>query len=349
MIPCATVAQLTMPPKMLTRMPSTLGSESRILKAATTAGVVTPPPRSRKLAGSPPLSLMMSMVAMARPAPLTRHAMLPSRLMKLRSCAAACTSRGSSWEVSRCSWMAFWRKSALSSKLTLASTATTLPSGVSVKGLTSTIVQSHLVKVLYKASMLPAADSVALSQLKFIFLAMLIACPGLRPVMMSIGSLMMALGSSSAMSSIVTPPFAEATTTGPPKERSMRMAKYFSDLLCTVSTTCTVLQIRPPAPVCLVMSFWPSIFDAMSLTSSGVLMPTCTPPLKPFSKVPRPRPPARTWALMTMLSELRALAAAYASSAVLATPPLGVVTPCSLMMAADWYSWRLRFLFAAAA
>ena len=42
---------------------------------------VAPPPTSRKLAGSPPNSLMVSMVAMARPAPLTRQPMLPSRLM----------------------------------------------------------------------------------------------------------------------------------------------------------------------------------------------------------------------------------------------------------------------------
>ncbi len=37
-----------------------------------------PPPTSRKFAGSPPFSLMTSMVAMARPAPLTMQPMLPS-------------------------------------------------------------------------------------------------------------------------------------------------------------------------------------------------------------------------------------------------------------------------------
>jgi hypothetical protein len=37
-----------------------------------------------KLAGSPPLSFNTSMVAMARPAPLTRQPMLPSSLIKLR-------------------------------------------------------------------------------------------------------------------------------------------------------------------------------------------------------------------------------------------------------------------------
>ena len=39
------------------------------------------PPTSRKLAGSPPASLMMSMVAIASPAPLTMQPTLPSSLM----------------------------------------------------------------------------------------------------------------------------------------------------------------------------------------------------------------------------------------------------------------------------
>jgi hypothetical protein len=50
------------------------------------ASGVAPPPTSKKLAGVPPFSLMMSMVAMARPAPLTRHPISPSSLMKLRPC-----------------------------------------------------------------------------------------------------------------------------------------------------------------------------------------------------------------------------------------------------------------------
>jgi hypothetical protein len=39
------------------------------------------PPTSKKLAGVPPCNLMMSMVAMARPAPFTIHPMFPSRPM----------------------------------------------------------------------------------------------------------------------------------------------------------------------------------------------------------------------------------------------------------------------------
>src|SRR5256885_499394 len=79
--PVAMVSHFMMPPKMLTRMPSTLGFLSMILKASVTFSGVAPPPTSRKLAGSPPNSLMVSMVAMARPAPLTRQPMLPSSEM----------------------------------------------------------------------------------------------------------------------------------------------------------------------------------------------------------------------------------------------------------------------------
>ncbi len=47
------------------------------------------PPTSRKLAGLPPASLMPSMVAMARPAPLTMQPISPSRLTKLRPASRA--------------------------------------------------------------------------------------------------------------------------------------------------------------------------------------------------------------------------------------------------------------------
>lgn len=43
-------------PKMLTRMTLTLGSAFRISNAFSTCFAVAPPPTSRKLAGSPPLS-----------------------------------------------------------------------------------------------------------------------------------------------------------------------------------------------------------------------------------------------------------------------------------------------------
>src|SRR5205807_5510847 len=66
-IPSAITSQRMMPPKMLTRIASTFGSDRISLKATITRSRVAPPPTSRKLAGLPPWSLMMSIVAMAGP------------------------------------------------------------------------------------------------------------------------------------------------------------------------------------------------------------------------------------------------------------------------------------------
>ena len=60
---------------------SRLDRDSRMRKAFLTCSALAPPPTSRKFAGLPPAYLMMSMVAMARPAPLTMQATLPSSLM----------------------------------------------------------------------------------------------------------------------------------------------------------------------------------------------------------------------------------------------------------------------------
>src|SRR5262249_17575206 len=76
--PSAITSHFMMPPKILTRIPLTLGSEVMILKAAATFSLVALPPTSRKLAGVSPYSLMMSMVAIARPAPLTMQPIVPS-------------------------------------------------------------------------------------------------------------------------------------------------------------------------------------------------------------------------------------------------------------------------------
>ena len=76
--PSAITSHFMMPPKMLTRMPFTFGSEVMILNAAATLSFDALPPTSRKFAGSMPYSLMMSMVAMARPAPLTMQPIEPS-------------------------------------------------------------------------------------------------------------------------------------------------------------------------------------------------------------------------------------------------------------------------------
>src|SRR5262249_36174291 len=69
--PSAITSHFMMPPKMLMRMPRTFGSAVMILKAAVTFSLLAPPPTSRKLAGAPPQSFMMSTVAMAGPAALT--------------------------------------------------------------------------------------------------------------------------------------------------------------------------------------------------------------------------------------------------------------------------------------
>ena len=52
-----------------------------IEKAFLTCSALAPPPTSRKLAGELPASLMMSIVAIASPAPLTMQPTLPSSLM----------------------------------------------------------------------------------------------------------------------------------------------------------------------------------------------------------------------------------------------------------------------------
>src|SRR5262249_17238088 len=52
--PSAITSHLMMPPKILTRMPFTLGSAVMILKAAATFSSLAPPPTSRKFAGSSP-------------------------------------------------------------------------------------------------------------------------------------------------------------------------------------------------------------------------------------------------------------------------------------------------------
>src|ERR1700676_3009728 len=79
--PVASTSQRRMPPKILMKTARTAGSLSRMRNAFFTCSAEAPPPTSRKFAGDPPAYLMMSMVAIARPAPLTMQATLPSSLM----------------------------------------------------------------------------------------------------------------------------------------------------------------------------------------------------------------------------------------------------------------------------
>ena len=66
---------------MLINIAFTLGSERIILKPFETVSLFAPPPTSKKFAGSPPASLIISIVAIANPAPLTMQPTLPSSLM----------------------------------------------------------------------------------------------------------------------------------------------------------------------------------------------------------------------------------------------------------------------------
>ena len=79
--PSAMTSQRMMPPKMLMKMHLTLLSARRMENAPATFSAVALPPTSRKLAGLPPKDWMMSIVAMARPAPLTMQPISPSRPM----------------------------------------------------------------------------------------------------------------------------------------------------------------------------------------------------------------------------------------------------------------------------
>ncbi|KAA6417230.1 MAG: malate dehydrogenase [Trebouxia sp. A1-2] len=73
-------------------------------KASTCASVALPP-TSKKLAGEPPCSLMMSMVAMARPAPFTMHPMLPSRPIRSLGMTAVLLPAASSKQAGALQWI----------------------------------------------------------------------------------------------------------------------------------------------------------------------------------------------------------------------------------------------------
>src|SRR5688500_5599818 len=79
--PAARMSHRRMPPKILISTARTFLSAIRILKALRICSLFAPPPTSRKFSGSPPASLMMSMVAIARPAPLTMQPIVPSSRM----------------------------------------------------------------------------------------------------------------------------------------------------------------------------------------------------------------------------------------------------------------------------
>src|SRR5262249_18166625 len=77
----ATTSHRIIPPKILINTAFTFLSDRRMRNAFFTCSSDAPPPTSRKFAGLPPASLMISIVAIARPAPLTMQATSPSSLM----------------------------------------------------------------------------------------------------------------------------------------------------------------------------------------------------------------------------------------------------------------------------
>ena len=79
--PCARTSHLMIPPKILIKIPLTFLSERISLSAAETFSFDAPPPTSKKLAGSLPYNFIMSIVAIANPAPFTIQPMLPSNLI----------------------------------------------------------------------------------------------------------------------------------------------------------------------------------------------------------------------------------------------------------------------------
>src|SRR6266513_1486522 len=79
--PSARRSTRRIPPNTLMKTAFTLGSEERMRNAFSICSGEAPPPTSRKFAGSPPASLTMSIVAIARPAPFTMQPTVPSSLM----------------------------------------------------------------------------------------------------------------------------------------------------------------------------------------------------------------------------------------------------------------------------
>ena len=68
-----------MPPKILTSTTFTSGSARISLNAFATLSWVAVPPTSKKFAGEPPKYLIVSIVPIAKPAPLTIHPIFPSK------------------------------------------------------------------------------------------------------------------------------------------------------------------------------------------------------------------------------------------------------------------------------
>ena len=141
----ATISHLIIPPKILTRIPSRRESSRMISNAAVIDSLSAPPPMSRKFAGSPPYNLITSIVAIAKPAPLTKQPMFPSKSTYESPCSCALTSTSDSSEMSLRSSLHGCLNAAFSSKLTFASKATIDPFPSLTRGFISIIEQSFSV------------------------------------------------------------------------------------------------------------------------------------------------------------------------------------------------------------
>src|SRR5579859_1743571 len=246
--PSAIVSHRMMPPNMLTRIPLTAGFFSISLNASVTFCVVAPPPTSRKFAGSAPNSLMVSIVAMASPAPFTKQPMLPLSEMYDKSNFDASISAGSSSSRSRIATMSGCRNKALESKLNFASSARTLPSPVKIRGLISANEASHSTKARYRPCMKARACASAASGTP-ILREIPSAWLSLNPSTGSMATLWIFSGACAATSSISMPPSELAIRVTRCVARSTTMPTYSSLRMSAPSSTRSRLTSRPSGPV----------------------------------------------------------------------------------------------------
>src|SRR3984885_13799340 len=246
--PSAIVSQRMIPPKMFTKIPLTAGFFSISLNASVTFCAVAPPPTSRKFAGSAPNSLIVSMVAMASPAPLTKQPMLPPSEMYDRSYFDASTSAGSSSSKSRIATMSGWRNSAFESKFNFASSAITSPFPVMISGLISASEASRSTNARYSPCMNVRACAMDASGTP-IFLATSSAWRSVKPASGSTATLCILSGWCAATSSISMPPSELAIKVTRCVERSTTMPTYSSLRMSAPSSTSNRLTTLPSGPV----------------------------------------------------------------------------------------------------
>ena len=118
------------------------------MNASLTFSLVALPPTSKKLAGDDPLRFMISIVAIANPAPLTKQPISPSNFIYAKSNFLAIVSDGSSSVSSLSSKTSGCRNKLLLSKDIFASSAINLFSFVRTSGFISTKLASRSTKVL---------------------------------------------------------------------------------------------------------------------------------------------------------------------------------------------------------